>query len=203
MSYERRKVRVGKVVSDKMDKTVVVAVEGRRPHPIYKKAVRKRTRFKVHDEENQCKLGDLVRIIETRPMSSAKRWRVAGILAREEIAEIQPEEITVDEDVVVARPEPPPMQPIVAEEAVAEEPEAVVEVEEAAAVPVAEEPEAVVEVEEAAAVPVAEEPEAVVEVEEVEAAVVAEEPEAVVEVEEAEVEEPGGRSRGCSSSRGA
>ena len=188
MSYERRKVRVGKVVSDKMDKTVVVAVEGRRPHPIYKKAVRKRTRFKVHDEENQCKLGDLVRIIETRPMSSAKRWRVAGILAREEIAEIQPEEITVDEDVVVARPEPPPMQPIVAEEAaavaVAEEPEAAAEVEEAEAAAVVEEPEAVVEVEEAEAAAVVEEPEAVVEAEEAEAAAVVEEPEAVVEVEE-------------------
>ena len=98
MSFERRKVRTGRVVSDKMDRTVVVAVEWRRAHPIYKKAVRRKTRFKAHDADNQCKLGDLVRIVETRPLSRTKRWRVDEILARQEIAEIQPEEIAVSEE---------------------------------------------------------------------------------------------------------
>ena len=96
MSFERRKVRVGKVVSDKMDKTVVVAVEWSRPHRLYKKAVKRRARFKAHDEKNESKLGDVVRIIETRPRSKTKRWRIADILSREDIAEIQPEDITVD-----------------------------------------------------------------------------------------------------------
>ena len=97
MSFERRKVRVGRVVSDKMDKTVVVEVEWRRAHPLYRKAVRRRTRFKVHDREDQCRMGDLVRIIESRPISKTKRWRVTEVLDREEIAEVQPEEIAIDE----------------------------------------------------------------------------------------------------------
>ena len=104
----RRKIRVGRVISDKMDKTVVVAVEWRRAHPIYKKAVRRRTRFKAHDEQNSCRIGDLVRIVESRPLSKTKRWRVAEILSSVEIAEVQPEDITVDEDVptaVTRRPE--------------------------------------------------------------------------------------------------
>lgn len=96
MSLANRKVRVGTVVSDKMDKTVVVVVEWRRPHPLYKKPVRRRTRFYAHDEEGQCRVGDLVRIVETRPLSRTKRWRVAEVLARVEIAEIQPEEIGAD-----------------------------------------------------------------------------------------------------------
>ena len=99
MSFERRKIRVGRVISDKMDKTVVVSVEWGRPHRIYKKTVRRRTRFNAHDEENRCMLGDLVRIIETRPRSKTKRWRVAEILAQKEIAEIQPDEIIVEEPV--------------------------------------------------------------------------------------------------------
>jgi small subunit ribosomal protein S17 len=107
VSYERRKIRVGKVVSDRMDKSVVVAVEWRQPHRLYRKSVKKLTKFKVHDAENYCKMGDLVRIIETRPLSKTKRWQVVEVLSREEIAEIQPEEITVDEDVLVAIPEHP------------------------------------------------------------------------------------------------
>ena len=107
MSYERRKIRVGKVVSDRMDKSVVVAVEWRQPHRLYRKSVKKLTKFKAHDSENYCKMGDLVRIIETRPLSKTKRWQVVEVLSREEIAEIQPEEITVDEDVLVAIPEHP------------------------------------------------------------------------------------------------
>lgn len=98
MSYERRKVRVGKVVSDKMDKTVVVVVGWRRPHRVYKKPVRRETRFMAHDPQNTCKLGDVVRIRECRPLSKLKRWRVEEILQREEIADIQPEEIIVADE---------------------------------------------------------------------------------------------------------
>jgi small subunit ribosomal protein S17 len=102
MSYERRKVRIGRVVSDKMDKTVIVAYGWSSPHSIYKKAVRRETRFMTHDPENQARLGDVVRIVESRPISKTKRWRLAEILSSQEIAEIQPEEIQVDESVVSA-----------------------------------------------------------------------------------------------------
>lgn len=74
------KERVGLVVSDKMQKTVVVAVENRSPHPKYGKIMVKTCRYKVHDEENQCKVGDRVRIQETRPLSKTKRWQVKDIL---------------------------------------------------------------------------------------------------------------------------
>ncbi len=97
MSYERRKVRVGVVVGDKMDKTVVVAVEWRQPYALYRKSVRRRTKFKAHDAENQYRLGDTVRIMESRPISKTKRWRVVELLQREELAEIQPDEIAVEE----------------------------------------------------------------------------------------------------------
>ncbi|HHZ61067.1 MAG TPA: 30S ribosomal protein S17 [Dehalococcoidia bacterium] len=102
MSYERRKVRIGRVVSDKMDKTVIVAYGWSTPHPIYKKAMRRETRFMTHDPENQAKLGDVVRIVESRPISKTKRWRLAEILSSREIAELQPEEIQVDESVASA-----------------------------------------------------------------------------------------------------
>ena len=78
----RRKAREGVVVSDKMDKTVVVVVRELKPHPLYKKVVQHRTRFKAHDEENSCGVGDRVRIVETRPLSADKRWRVAEILEK-------------------------------------------------------------------------------------------------------------------------
>ena len=74
------KERVGVVVSDKMDKTVVVAVENRFPHPIYKKTVSRTKRYKAHDEDNNCKVGDQVRITETRPLSRTKRWTVAEVI---------------------------------------------------------------------------------------------------------------------------
>jgi small subunit ribosomal protein S17 len=74
------KERVGMVVSDKMDKTVVVAVENRSPHPKYGKIVVRTKRYKAHDEENKCKEGDRVRIQETRPLSRTKRWKVIEIL---------------------------------------------------------------------------------------------------------------------------
>src|SRR3954464_11719412 len=77
-----RKERVGRVVSDKMQKTVVVAIERRVPHPVYGKMVTRTKKVKAHDEENAAKTGDLVRIMETRPLSKTKRWRVIEIVAR-------------------------------------------------------------------------------------------------------------------------
>ncbi|GAB6178895.1 30S ribosomal protein S17 [Desulfotomaculum defluvii] len=79
-----RKTRQGKVVSDKMDKTIVVAVEDRVRHPLYNRTIRKTTKFKAHDEENSCRIGDTVRIMETRPLSKDKRWRLIEILERAE-----------------------------------------------------------------------------------------------------------------------
>ena len=74
------KERVGTVVSDKMNKTVVVAVKNRFPHPIYQKIITRTTRYKAHDQENNCKIGDTVRIQETRPLSASKRWTVSEVL---------------------------------------------------------------------------------------------------------------------------
>lgn len=74
-----RKIRIGKVVSDKMDKTVVVAVERLVPHKLYNKPVKQTTKFKAHDENNECRVGDTVKIMETRPLSKDKRWRVVEI----------------------------------------------------------------------------------------------------------------------------
>jgi len=78
----RRRTLVGKVVSDKMDKTVVVEVLRAKPHPIYGKVVRRTKRYKAHDEENRCREGDVVRILESRPLSKEKRWVVVDILSR-------------------------------------------------------------------------------------------------------------------------
>ena len=77
-----RKVRVGKVVSDKMDKTVVVAIEDRVAHPLYKKIVGRTYKLKAHDEENACGEGDIVKVMETRPLSKDKRWRVVEIVEK-------------------------------------------------------------------------------------------------------------------------
>ncbi len=87
------KTLTGRVVSDKMDKTVVVVVESRRRHPRYKRVVKYSKRFKAHDKDNVCHLGDLVRIMETRPLSREKRWRVAEILSRREAVEAPPIEV--------------------------------------------------------------------------------------------------------------
>jgi len=78
----RRKVREGLVVSDKMDKTVVVVVEDRVKHPLYGKVMRRTSKLKVHDEGNACGIGDRVSIMETRPLSATKRWRVVEILEK-------------------------------------------------------------------------------------------------------------------------
>ena len=77
-----RKTRVGKVVSDKMDKTVVVAIEDNVKHPLYKKIVKRTVKFKAHDEQNMCGVGDKVEIMETRPLSKDKRWRVVNIIEK-------------------------------------------------------------------------------------------------------------------------
>ena len=90
----KRKIRFGRVISDKMDKTVVIAVETPRRHPIYKKTIKRAVKYKAHDEKNECRLGDTVRIVETRPLSRHKRWRVAEIITKGEVAEVQPKEIT-------------------------------------------------------------------------------------------------------------
>ena len=77
-----RKLRTGKVVSDKMEKTVVVAIMSKVNHPLYGKTVNRTAKFKAHDEENACSIGDVVRIMETRPISKDKRWRVVEIVEK-------------------------------------------------------------------------------------------------------------------------
>jgi small subunit ribosomal protein S17 len=79
----RRKVRIGKVVSNKMDKSIVVKIERRVAHPIYKKYYKKTTKLMAHDPNNECQIGDTVEIMETRPLSKRKRWRLVKILERE------------------------------------------------------------------------------------------------------------------------
>lgn len=89
MDRAKRKVRIGVVSSDKMNKTVVVEVERRFRHPVYEKVIKKVSRFYAHDEENKCKRGDLVRIVECRPLSKLKRWRVVEILKSSGIGEAE------------------------------------------------------------------------------------------------------------------
>ena len=82
MERNLRKTRVGKVVSDKMDKTIVVAIKTKVRHPLYGKMVNRTRKFKVHDEENACGVGDTVKIMETRPLSKDKRWRLVEIIEK-------------------------------------------------------------------------------------------------------------------------
>ncbi len=82
MERNLRKQRTGKVVSDKMDKTIVVAIENRVKHPLYKKVVKSTYKLKAHDENNECKIGDTVKVMETRPLSKDKRWRLVEIIER-------------------------------------------------------------------------------------------------------------------------
>lgn len=77
-----RKTNVGKVVSNKMDKTIVVAIEDSVKHPLYKKIIKRTVKLKAHDENNECNIGDRVRVMETRPLSKDKRWRVTGIIEK-------------------------------------------------------------------------------------------------------------------------
>ena len=82
MERNLRKTRTGKVVSDKMDKTVVVAIKERLKHPLYGKSINRTKTFKAHDEQNECGIGDTVRVVETRPLSKDKRWRVVEIVEK-------------------------------------------------------------------------------------------------------------------------
>ena len=101
----KRKTRQGRVISNKMDKTIVVAVETSRRHPLYKKTIKKTTRYKAHDEKNECGTGDIVRLVETRPLSKEKRWRVVEIVSRAEVLEVKPEEITVEPEALGIKPD--------------------------------------------------------------------------------------------------
>ena len=82
MERNLRKVRTGKVVSDKMDKTIVVAVEDHVKHPLYKKIVKRPYKLKAHDENNECRKGDTVKVMETRPLSKDKRWRLVEVVEK-------------------------------------------------------------------------------------------------------------------------
>ena len=77
-----RKTRIGQVVSDKMDKTIVVAIEDSVQHPLYKKTMKRTYKLKAHDENNECRIGDTVRVMETRPLSKDKRWRLVEIIEK-------------------------------------------------------------------------------------------------------------------------
>jgi small subunit ribosomal protein S17 len=177
-SFGGRKVREGTVVSDKMDKTVVVAVETRVRHPLYKKIVRRLHRHLAHDETNDAKLGDVVRIVESRPYSRRKRWRLAEVLVRVERPEVAAREIDL-ELLGEVKPEEEKEEAAAPAEAVAEEaaPEGETEV---AADVVAEAAEEVPPVEQ-----VVTEPEAA----EAQEAVVAPEPETEVEAQAEETPE--------------
>jgi small subunit ribosomal protein S17 len=118
----KRKERLGRVVSNKMDKTAVVVVGTARHHPLYKKTIRRMTRYKAHDEKNECGIGDVVRLEETRPLSKQKRWRVAEIVSKAEVIEVRPEEIELqpleaeaEPEAVEAKPEVVEAKPEVAE----------------------------------------------------------------------------------------
>lgn len=82
MKRNLRKTRTGRVISDKMDKTIVVAVEDNVQHPLYKKTVKRTYKLKAHDEENVCSVGDVVKVMETRPLSKDKRWRLVSIIKK-------------------------------------------------------------------------------------------------------------------------
>ena len=93
MAKQGRKIRVGRVVGDKMDKTVVVAVRWQQRHRLYQKSLRRVTKFYAHDQDNRCRVGDLVRIEEAQPISRMKRWKISGVLERREVADVSPIEL--------------------------------------------------------------------------------------------------------------
>ena len=90
----KHKVRVGQVLSNKMEKTVVVAVETARRHRLYNKTIKRMVKYKAHDAKKECAPGDIVRIVETRPLSKEKRWRVSEIVTKKEVIAVKPAEIT-------------------------------------------------------------------------------------------------------------
>jgi small subunit ribosomal protein S17 len=87
------KVRLGRVISDKMAKTVVVEVQVSAHHPLYHKTIKRSVKYKVHDENKESKVGDVVKIVETRPLSHDKRWRVGEVVIKSEVVEVKPAEI--------------------------------------------------------------------------------------------------------------
>lgn len=89
----KRKTIIGNVVSKKMDKTAIVEIEKLRRHPVYRKMMRRTVMYKAHDAENVCAVGDMVRLMETRPISKEKHWKVIEIISKGKVAEIKPEEI--------------------------------------------------------------------------------------------------------------
>ena len=117
MRSDNRKKRIGQVVRDKMDKTVVVAIEWRQRHPLYRKSIKRISKFHAHDEQNDANVGDKVLLMETRPISRMKRWTVAEILERHEVPEVMPQEMEEG----FAKPTVSVVEKPVAEE-VAEEP---------------------------------------------------------------------------------
>ena len=127
---KKRKIRLGRVMSRKMDKTAVVVVETSRHHPMYKKTMKKLTRYKAHDEKNECAPGDIVRLVETRPLSKEKRWRIAEIVTKAEVIEVRPEELEIETEIIGAKPEQADVEPEV--EVESDEKEAEVEEKEVA-----------------------------------------------------------------------
>ena len=112
MAKTMRKVRVGSVVSTRMDKTAVVELVWKQRHRVYRKQMRRVTRFYVHDPESQCRIGDTVRIQETRPISRTKHWRLLDILARRQVAEVRA--IELEGDAVIEPTEPETAEPAAA-----------------------------------------------------------------------------------------
>ena len=106
----RRKVRTGAVVRVKQDKTAIVEMVWKQRHRLYRKQMRRVARFYVHDPENQCQIGDLVRIEETRPISKTKHWRLLEILDRRQVADVRPIELEADAATEVAEPEDEAME---------------------------------------------------------------------------------------------
>ena len=143
MAKEMRKVRTGAVVRAGMEQTAVVEMVWKQRHRLYRKPMRRVTRFYVHDPLNQCRVGDMVRIQETRPISKTKRWRLLEILHRRQLADVQPIELETDIDAAIAEP----AAEVAAEVDAFEEPAAEVETveEPAAEVETVEEPVAEVE----------------------------------------------------------
>ena len=102
MSKEMRKVRVGSVVRTRMDRTAVVEMVWKQRHRLYRKQMRRVARFYVHDPESECRIGDLVRIEETRPISKSKRWRLLAVLERRQVADVRPIELETDLSVEIS-----------------------------------------------------------------------------------------------------
>ncbi len=120
----QEKLQTGTVIANKMDKTVVVRIDRSKRHRLYGKTIRSTLRYKAHDEKNECQLGDVVKIAETRPISREKRWRVVEIVTRGDVADIAPREIGAS---IIEEMRPPTPEPVAAKarserEATAEEP---------------------------------------------------------------------------------